>query len=175
MKAPASIEQNSAGHLRLFVYGSLKKGFWNHERFCTGVVSIQEAEVSGRLYDLGAYPALKVQEECILAKGTVNPRADVATQARFEAKAVPHAGLLNSGNTRHDWPRVRGELMTFDDPKERLPRLDRLEGFHPGGPSLYYRLLVPAITGKGIILAWTYVASENLLRMCGSPVDSWPT
>jgi len=29
-----------------------------------------------------------------------------------------------------------GELLTFDDPSTRLPAIDRLEGFHPGGSSM---------------------------------------
>ncbi|MBW1987856.1 MAG: gamma-glutamylcyclotransferase, partial [Deltaproteobacteria bacterium] len=36
----------------LFVYGTLKRGCWNHERFCRGVLSVEEAVVRGRLYEL---------------------------------------------------------------------------------------------------------------------------
>jgi len=51
------------------------------------------------------------------------------------------------------------ELLTFDlpaprlrqagDPESRLPAIDRLEGFHPGGRSLYKRILVPVIYRAG--------------------------
>ncbi len=37
-----------------------------------------------------------------------------------------------------------GEILAFDDPKNRLPAIDRLEGLHPGGRSLYLRVLVLA-------------------------------
>jgi len=52
---------------------------------------------------------------------------------------------------------VYGELLTFDDPETRLPAIDRLEGFHPGGPSLYKRVLAPVYAGKELIPAWLYV------------------
>ncbi len=37
--------------LNLFVYGTLKRGQSNHERFCRGLISVQEATVRGCLYD----------------------------------------------------------------------------------------------------------------------------
>jgi gamma-glutamylcyclotransferase (GGCT)/AIG2-like uncharacterized protein YtfP len=57
------------------------------------------------------------------------------------------------------WAPIRGELLTFDDPAERLRALDRLEGFVPGGDSLYRRVLLPAVPdGEAApIAAWTYV------------------
>ena len=32
--------KNTDNHLRLFVYGTLKKGFWNFDRFCTGLSTL---------------------------------------------------------------------------------------------------------------------------------------
>ena len=58
--------------------------------------------------------------------------------------------------------RVYGELLTFDDPEVRLPAIDRLEGFRPGGPSLYRRVLVPVWVNKGLLLAWLFVAGQQL-------------
>jgi gamma-glutamylcyclotransferase (GGCT)/AIG2-like uncharacterized protein YtfP len=34
-------------YLRLFVYGTLKRGFWNHARFCSQAVSIEPATTCG--------------------------------------------------------------------------------------------------------------------------------
>lgn len=34
--------------LRLFVYGTLKKGFWNFDRFCTRAISIEPAITWGQ-------------------------------------------------------------------------------------------------------------------------------
>ncbi|MCK6500250.1 MAG: gamma-glutamylcyclotransferase [Nitrospira sp.] len=50
-----------------------------------------------------------------------------------------------------------GELLTFDDPETRLPAIDRLEGFHPGGSCLYRRVLVLVRVNGGVIHAWLYV------------------
>lgn len=160
--------------INLFVYGTLKRGFPNHDRFCRNAIDIQPATVWGCLYDLGAYPALEVPEQSILAHGTADSLADAATQARFNAEAAQHPDLRAKGRTRRGWGLVHGELMAFEDPEERLPRLDRLEGFHPGGPSLYRRVLMPAITGDESVPAWAYVAGEDLRRMCIRRIPSWP-
>jgi len=44
--------KNNDNHLRLFVYGTLKKGYWNHDRFYTRAISIEAATTWGRLYQL---------------------------------------------------------------------------------------------------------------------------
>jgi hypothetical protein len=73
--------------LRLFVYGTLKRGFWNHDRFCQGVLTVEDAVVRGRLFETSSgIPVLQVPEEDILAVGTTDPLADVATQARVVAR-----------------------------------------------------------------------------------------
>ena len=40
MKPRESPKENSSGVLRLFVYGTLKRGYWNHDPFCRGVLAI---------------------------------------------------------------------------------------------------------------------------------------
>ena len=78
---------NTNGMLRLFVYGTLKRGFWNHDRFCRGVLTVEDAVVRGRLFETSSgIPVLQVPEEDILAVGTTNPLADVATQAHVTAR-----------------------------------------------------------------------------------------
>ena len=69
--------------LRLLVYGTLKRGYWNHEPFCEGVLEIREARICGRLYEGPSFPVLEVPDEDILARGTADPLADVATQAHL--------------------------------------------------------------------------------------------
>lgn len=166
---------NTPGLLRIFVYGTLKRGMRNHDRFCAGALFIEEAVVRGRLYEMDSgLPVLQVPETNILAHGTADPRADVATQARFEAEMARHPDLRAKGPTRRGWGLVRGELMTFDDPKERLPRLDRLEGFRADYASLYYRVLVPTMLMDNPVPAWTYVAGELLLNLCRRSISSWP-
>lgn len=158
--------RNTPDFLKVFVYGTLKRGMWNHEQFCAGAVSIKEAVVRGRLYETDCgLPVLQVPEADILAHGTADPCADVAAQKRFEAKMAQHPDPRAKGRTRRGWGLVRGELMTFDDPEERLPRLDRLEGFHPGSPSLYNRVLVPVFSDGVSAVAWAYVGGEDFDKM----------
>ncbi len=169
-------KSHTSGLLRLFVYGTLKRGLWNHDRFCAGAVSIEEAVVRGRLYETeSGLPVLQVPGADILAHGTAAPCADVATQARFEAEAAQHPNLRAKGHTRRAWQLVRGELMTFDDPEERLPRLDRLEGFRPGQSSLYKRVLLPVLSHEKAVPAWAYVADgrTSLMNARLNPYDEY--
>ena len=148
----------------MFFYGTLKRGHANHDLFCQGYMRLKEASARGRLYDLPlGYPALVVPEEDISAAGTADPAGDVSEQRRLGLGAV----------RRPDGPRVYGELFTFDDPEERLPALDRLEGFYPGGPSLYRRVLIPVETAGGTgVLAWAYVTAGSFGTHL--PGGHWP-
>lgn len=140
--------------LNLFVYGTLKRGQRNHERFCQGLDTAQEATVRGRLYELPyGFPALVVPEADVLASGTANYLTDVKTQNH--TRAGPQGSLLG-------WDAIYGELFTFNDPEERLPAFDDLEGFRPGEKSLYERVLVPATLSETntALPAWVYVAES---------------
>jgi gamma-glutamylcyclotransferase (GGCT)/AIG2-like uncharacterized protein YtfP len=141
----------------MFFYGTLKRGHANHDLFCRGYLGAEEASVRGRLYDLPlGYPALVVPEDDVRAVGTADATAD-ATEGVAEQRR------LGRGRVRRaDGPRVHGELFTFDDPEERLPALDRLEGFDPHGPSPYRRVLIPVeTTGGAGVLAWAYVTAGS--------------
>ena len=149
--------------LRLFVYGTLKRGFWNHDRFCRGVLNIREAVVRGRLYEMhSGIPVLQVPDRDVLAHGTLDALADVATQARFSEQLASYPEPAQQSATAGDWGRVYGELLTFDDHETRLPAIDRLEGFRPGGSSLYKRVLVPVRTSEAELPAWLYVEGQQL-------------
>ena len=143
------LKENTTGTLRLFVYGTLKRGFWNHDRFCAQAISIEPATVWGRLYHLAAgFPALEVSENTILAQSTNDPLADANTQAR-----IPFQGF---GKPAGDWDLVHGELVTFTDPLHDLPPINRLEGFRPVEHSMYQRVMV-AVQAKNVITpAWLY-------------------
>jgi gamma-glutamylcyclotransferase (GGCT)/AIG2-like uncharacterized protein YtfP len=152
--------------LNLFVYGTLKRGQSNHERFCQGLISVQEATVRGRLYELPfGFPALVVLEADVRATGTTNYLAD-AEAGRYEE--------VEPSETPSNWDTVRGELLAFDDPEECLPTLDDLEVFRPGAKSFYRRVLIPATlleTGT-TVPAWTYaVESASGLYL---PGGYWP-
>ena len=152
--------------LNLFVYGTLKRGQRNHEHFCRGLISVQEATVRGRLYELPVgFPALVVPEADVRATGTMNYLAD-AEAARYnkvEASEIPSS-----------WDTVQGELLVFDDPEERLPILDDLEGFRPGEKSFYRRVLIPTtlLETGATVPAWAYaLRSASGLYLRGG---RWP-
>jgi len=135
--------------LRLFVYGTLKRGYWNHQRFCAQARSIEPAVLWGRLYHLHAgFPTLEVPEGLILARGTADPLADARKQQGI--------GTPRFGRPTGDWDLIHGELVTFTDPQRDLPPIDRLEGFRPGGHSMYQRVMVAVLCGRTSITAWTY-------------------
>jgi gamma-glutamylcyclotransferase (GGCT)/AIG2-like uncharacterized protein YtfP len=68
--------------LRLFVYGTPKRGQRNFGRYCAGALSVQEATVVGRLYEtVGGIPFLQIPAAAVLADGTTDPLADLAAQA----------------------------------------------------------------------------------------------
>ncbi len=114
----------------------------NHELFCSGYLNVEEATVRGRLYDLpSGYPALVVPKENTQAMGTADPIRDASEQRRLRTAAPHRTGVYSP-----DGKLVSGELFAFDDLEERLLALDRLEGFDPGQPSLYRRVLIPVET-----------------------------
>ena len=149
--------------IALFVYGTLKRGYSNHDAYCSGVLAIEEALVRGHLYVRpDRIPFLEVPERDILADGTEEPRADAFTQERL-------AGEIESGRLAEPPPGppasgrgvVYGEWLIFDDPETRLPAIDRLEGFRPGGRSLYRRVLVPVRVNEKSTVAWTYAVEAK--------------
>ena len=140
---------NTSAILKLFVYGTLKRGYWNHDRFCAQAISIEPATVWGRLYHLAAgFPALEVPENTILAQGTNDPLTDAVTQGRIDIQGFDRPP--------GDWDLAHGELVTFTDPLRDLPPIDRLEGFRPVEHSMYQRVMVAARAKNIITPAWLY-------------------
>lgn len=169
-------KENTAGILRLFVYGTLKRGCWNHDRFCRGALDVQEAVVRGRLYEMpSGIPVLQVPEEDILARGTADPSADVAAQARFAEYLASILDPVPESATAGGWAPVYGELLTFDDPESRLAAIDRLEGFHPGGSCLYRRVLAPVWAAGAVFPAWLYIGSSDRSGCRFLSPGRWPS
>ena len=148
-------------HLRLFVYGTLKRGFGNHRRLCRGLVRAEAAEIRGKLYDLPAgYPALVIPEASILAVGTSQPHADVTLLSRFETQPLVPPYADNAAGGHGGWGRVEGEILTFSDPVY-LRAFDRLENFLPGRRSHYQRVLARVSTRRNrVVPAWLYVMKD---------------
>jgi len=158
--------RKSAPLLRVFVYGTLQKGQSNHGRCCAGVVSVEDAWTSGRLYDLPwGFPALQVEESSVLARGTRDAVTDWQTQCCTQVAEVGNVPVVQ---------RVFGQLLGFDDPKTVLGRLDFLEGFRPGAESLYERVLVSVDTCDGSRAAWLYVMTNLPPGARRLPAGRWP-
>lgn len=139
----------------LFAYGTLKRGFGNHKRFCRGAVQVTSARVWGRLYLLKAsYPALEVPGECILAYAT--GRAHEDSQACAEANADAQRGMAMT-EAAGDWGWVHGEILCLTPSDSLIAALDDLEGFVPGKGGLYSRVLTYAHTNAALVAAWMYV------------------
>ena len=166
--------ENSCEVLKLFVYGTLKRGFWNHDAFCRGFMEVREATVRGRLYEGPGYPILEVPEADILAQGSTDPLADAATQARLSHRVQAGPQRLPEGAEGEAWDTVYGELFTFDDPRTRLPPIDRLEGFHPGSRCLYRRVLVPACVAGVRQIVWVYVVEKLGISRDRIASGRWP-
>ena len=149
--------------IALFVYGTLKRGYSNHDAYCRGVLRVEDALVRGCLYIRpDRIPFLEVPERDILATGTADAVTDAAAQQRLARQVEPRfAAEGPSGRPTGNRGIVKGELLVFDDPEIRLPAIDRLEGFHPGGRSLYSRVLVPMRVRDAFTVAWTYAVETK--------------
>ncbi|MFZ2446808.1 MAG: gamma-glutamylcyclotransferase family protein [Syntrophobacteraceae bacterium] len=165
--------------LKIFVYGTLKKGFANHDSFCGGVLRIERARLCGRLFKLMPdIPVMVVPDREILARGTGNVASDLELQGRFEsgASAPPPTGAVSvePDAACKGWKRINGEVLFFDDPETRLPLIDGLEEFRPGGASTYVRVLVRAALADGsLTTAWTYVAGFDTGELDGYEGETW--
>ncbi|MCY3777640.1 MAG: gamma-glutamylcyclotransferase [Candidatus Aminicenantes bacterium] len=160
--------------LKLFVYGTLKRGYRNHDQFCGGALEIREAQVCGRLYDGPGFPVLEVPGEDVLACGTADPIADVGTQTRLSGGVGKSPRPVPGGAETGDWGTVHGELLTFGDPESRLPAIDRLEGFRPDGRSLYRRVLVVASVCGCLEPAWVYILASTDIKQRRILSGRWP-
>ena len=150
--------------LRLFVYGTLKRGHGNHRRFCQFNWPVTPAIVWGRLYALPAgFPALELPPGAILAHGSADPAHDAQVQAQWPS--VP------GGRPTGDWDPIAGELITLPDAARYLPAIDRLEDFRPGRRCLYDRVLVTVHTPNEIVPAWMY--DGGTLVGQGERIEAW--
>ena len=87
-------------------------------------------------------------EGLILSRGSADPLTDARRQQEI--------GTPRFGRPTGDWDLIYGELVTFTAPQRDLPPIDRLEGFRPGGHSMYQRVMVAVLCGRTTIPAWTY-------------------
>jgi gamma-glutamylcyclotransferase (GGCT)/AIG2-like uncharacterized protein YtfP len=158
--------------LRLFVYGSLKRGFNNHDLYCRGARSAEPAATPGRLYRLPTgYPALTLPASRLLARGSRDPLADLEAQQRIERMlAATETPCVPRGKIRVD-----GELMTFANAVDRLRAIDALEEFRPGRNNRYDRVLIRVYSRchQANVLAWTYLAGPLSAQRRLIPTGKW--
>jgi len=162
--------------LNVFVYGSLKKGFSNHDDYCHGVRSIEPASIRGILFEHpSGFPVVQADRDEILAVGTSDPATDMAAQRAFTSRVQIAASRPRStASPFGPWRLVRGELMRFDDPASRLPALDDLEAFHPDELTLYRRVLLPVQPDRGpLVPAWVYVLGACAEELTLLHSSSW--
>ena len=147
------MEDRTSPLLRVFVYGTLKCDYANHQRYMKGYTSVRKALTFGRIYSgPHGFPVVTAPDRIILAKGTADPEADLATQRRFTRSAS-----ISIDPPRHgEKGVVSGELFEFDDPHRLIP-LDYLESFTPGTDSLYLRVLAAIFSQQGPVPAWMYI------------------
>ena len=128
----------------------------------------------GRLYEGPGYPFLEVPERDVLAEGTADPLADAATEARLCVSPGSFRRPVAASGAPGAWGTVHGEVLTFDDPEVRLPAIDRLEDFVPGGDSVYRRVLVHARV-KGVPQpAWAYTIEASGIHGRRIVSGRWP-
>ena len=161
--------------LRVFAYGTLKRGFANHDPYCTGVLLIRSAWLRGRLFKLSPQiPALAVPDEDIIRYGTGSVAADIAAQEKFESIVRSKGPACPTSSGSPGWRNIRGEMLVFGDPETRLPLLDDLEEFRPERPSTYTRVLVSiTLPGELPTSAWTYIAGFDPSSLEEYGKDNW--
>ncbi len=138
----------------IFLYGTLRPEASHHHLVAPWVIDSVPAEIWGRLYHVPAgYPSVEIPEEFMVAVGTANPEDDARAADRLP---VPE-GALPEG----DWDWVQGDVVTLSAPSVSIPPLDDYEGFRPGRPSLYRRVLAPVLVAEETTLAWVYVRKSQ--------------
>ncbi|GFM34172.1 gamma-glutamylcyclotransferase family protein [Desulfovibrio subterraneus] len=144
---------------RLFVYGTLKQGGEYHDRFCSDAVAVIPCLVQGRIFERPeGYPTLFVPPGIILAHGTADREADAA---RCNDPVPPHLSPQSYLEACPPWGHVFGQLMLFRKALPHMERLDALEDFFPGKPSMYERVLVPVWSQGQLLASWTYVSPHS--------------
>ena len=165
----------------LFAYGTLKKGSPAHTRWCSQARAPVPARCAGALFlHPDGYPVLFVEPETVLANGG----SDTVADARMAQKPATRRGTrLNclaplqstrAGRTAG----VQGELLAFARGALPLAELDAYEGFTPGAPSLFVRVLVQVelLETREQRHAWTYVAGPLVAEVPLTRLvsDRWP-
>ncbi len=161
--------------LRIFAYGTLKRGYSNHDLYCSGVLRVYPAWVRGKLFKTDSeIPVMKIPNEDVLLHGSASVTADIEAQDKFDSFLRRKAEKPGQSCGAGEWGKIQGELHIFDDPETRLPLLDSLEEFHSNQPSVYTRALVFINLPNGSqTTAWTYIAGSKANGLREYEGESW--
>ena len=118
---------------------------------------------SQRLKDGGLHRFLRSGDFSIRGLGSDDPLADACRQQEI--------GTPRFGRPTGDWDLIHGELVTFTDPLRDLPPIDRLEGFRPGGHSMYQRVMVAVLVNRKPCAAWICDGSPTRPRLSGKRTE----
>jgi gamma-glutamylcyclotransferase (GGCT)/AIG2-like uncharacterized protein YtfP len=159
---PISHKRDGASdRLRLFVYGTLKRGQVAHDRYCSTMIAAERATVCGRLYlHAAGYPVLEVRERDVLATGGADALADAKLACSLTPTTRHQGSDPVAARERCSWERIHGELLTLGDPVAALAPIDAFEDYDPAVPGLYRRVLL-TVEAPVPTLAWTYVAGAE--------------
>ncbi|MDR1871654.1 MAG: gamma-glutamylcyclotransferase [Deltaproteobacteria bacterium] len=158
---------------RVFVYGTLKRGFPNYDILKPYSLSAEKAVLPGLMWAAGGgyFPVVEIPLNNILLFGQSNVAEDLVT---VERQAV--SNLFPEPKVETDLTGglgvIKGELVTLANPVSALKRLDRLEGFDPGGQSFYARALTWVKTGQSYAVAWIYL-NESVTKGSAIPTGDW--
>jgi gamma-glutamylcyclotransferase (GGCT)/AIG2-like uncharacterized protein YtfP len=169
---------DKASTFDVFVYGTLKRGERNFERYCSGYIAVRSAHICGTLLlrHTGT-PIIQYPEASILYRGTADLMGDL------EVQRTQGAVLLESteGAPAKRDSMIEGELFTFAAEEDRVAKLDYLEEFQADAPSLYDRILAPVYPSADCpevpvspVAAWVYIVPQNPIapdpyRPCPNP------
>ena len=152
---------------KVFVYGTLKRGYGNHYFYCKDATHVEKGHIIGRIYDLihGGFPGIQVPDRSIMVEGTKDHGFDAKLQ---ETLTDPEFNTFNDYGD--EWGKVFGEVITFKNPLSSFNDLDRLEGFRPGVQGcLYERALVLAESDGNIFPVWAYhMNNQNNMESHGA-------
>lgn len=77
--------------LSVFLYGTLKRDFYNHDDYCRGFVECQSATIAGqlRIPSSEAYPYLTVPDTIILVRGSEDLPQTSASRTLYPLPTTP--------------------------------------------------------------------------------------
>lgn len=159
------LEAELAGRHRLFVYGSLMKGQYNHTAFLSDAEYLGKASIRGfGLYDLGSYPGIKYAEDVFSVTGELYA---VDEDTYEEVCSLEGNGFLYQNETTAAFFEKKKESI-----REKSARNYRNPGFSvdwiPAEVFVYLGMVDESMRVPGTVQSW--VSPEDRAKMEGKYV-----